>query len=180
MAKTFDELINTRQSCRSFSGKPVEKEKLEQLIEAVRLTPSACNSQPWRLITVTGEKAEPVREALQLMGRNKFTQDCPAFTVFIERPATLKQGIAEKLGSQKFAQLDVGAAISYYTLKANDLGLDTCILGWFDEKKIVKTFNLPKNEKARLIVATGYAVDGYELREKVRKDTSEIAEFVCD
>ena len=60
MAKTFDELINTRQSCRSFNGQPVEKEKLEELVKAVRLTPSACNSQPWRLRVVSGAKAPPV------------------------------------------------------------------------------------------------------------------------
>ncbi len=178
MAKSFDELINTRQSCRSFNGQPVEREKLEELVKAVRITPSACNSQPWRLIVVSGEKAQPVREALQLMGRNKFTSECPSFCIFIEKPATLKAGIAEKLGSQKFAQLDVGAAISYYTLKATDLGLQTCILGWFDEKKLIKTFDIPKSEKVRLVVATGYAVDGYELREKVRKDVSEFAEFI--
>lgn len=178
MAKTFDELINTRQSCRSFSTKEVEAEKLKELAEAVRLTPSACNSQPWRLLVVSGEKAKPVKEALQLMGRNKFTEECPSFTIFVERPAKLKEGIAEKLGSQKFAQLDVGAAISYYTLKATELGLATCILGWFDEKKLVKAFDIPKNEKVRLVVATGYAVDGYELREKIRKDLNEIAEFL--
>ena len=178
MAYSFDELINTRQSCRSYSDKPVEKEKLEELVKAVRLTPSACNSQPWKLFVVTGEKSRFVKDALQLMGRNKFTEDCPAFTVFVEKPATLKAGIAEMVSSQKFAQLDVGAAVSYYTLKATDLGLQTCILGWFDEKKLSNALGLSKSEKVRLVVATGYAVDGYELREKVRKDVSEFVDFI--
>lgn len=178
MAKTFDELINTRQSCRSYSGREVEKEKLEELVKAVRLTPSACNSQPWKLYVVTGERTREIKDALQLMGRNRFTEECPAFTVFVEKPATLKEGIAEKMGSQKFAQLDVGAAISYYTLKATDLGLQTCILGWFDEKKLTKALGLSKSEKVRLVVATGYAVDGYEIRENVRKDISDFVEFI--
>lgn len=178
MAKSFDEIIGTRQSCRSFCDKPVEREKLEQLVNTVRLTPSACNSQPWRLIFTQGEKARLVKDAVQLDGRNKFTEECPVLTVFVEEKATLARGVAVKMDSQKFAQLDIGAAVSYYTLKATDLGLSTCILGWFDEEKLNKDLGISDDEKVRLVVATGYAVDGYELREKVRKDVSDFAEFI--
>ena len=178
MAKNFDEIIASRQSCRSYCDKPVEKEKLEKLVEAVRVAPSACNSQPWKLIVVTGEKTRLVKDAVQLDGRNKFTEPCTAFTIFVEQKATLAKGVAVKINNQAFAQFDIGAAVSYYTLKANDLGLQTCILGWFDEEKINKDFGISPDEKVRLVVATGYAVDGYELRDKVRKDVSEFVDFI--
>ena len=78
----FMELALRRESCRDFSEKPVEKEKLEAVMQAARLAPSACNSQPWSFTAVTGARtAKAVAKCLQGMGMNKFTDRCPAFIV---------------------------------------------------------------------------------------------------
>ena len=175
--ENFMDLMTRRQSCRNFNGERVEREKLEQLVEAVRLSPSACNAQPWKLIMATGETAKAVRECVQEAGRNKFTDNCPAFAVIIEEHAVLKPAVAEKFHSQAFAQMDIGIATAHYCLAATDLGLSTCILGWMNEEKLKNALGIASEKRVRLVLATGYAADDEIIREKNRKPIAEIAEY---
>lgn len=175
--ENFMDLMTRRQSCRNFNGECVEREKLEQLVEAFRLSPSACNAQPWKLIMATGETAKTVRECVQEAGRNKFTDNCPAFAVIIEEHAVLKPAIAEKFHSQAFAQMDIGIATAHYCLAATDLGLSTCILGWMNEEKLKNALGIASEKRVRLVLATGYAADDEIIREKNRKPIAEIAEY---
>lgn len=175
--ENFMDLMTRRQSCRNFNGERVEREKLEQLVEAVRLSPSACNAQPWKLIMATGETAKAVRECVQEAGRNKFTDNCPAFAVIIEEHAVLKPAIAEKFHSQAFAQMDIGIATAHYCLAATDMGLSTCILGWMNEEKLKNALGIASEKRVRLVLATGYAADDEIIREKNRKPIAEIAEY---
>lgn len=173
----FTALLRRRQSCRSFAERAVEPEKLQALVSAFRLSPSACNAQPWRVIVATGETAKQVRTAVQMDGRNRFTDSCPAFAVLVEEPAVLKPAIAEKFQSQAFAQIDMGLATAHYCLAATALGLDTCILGWLDEEKLKSDLQIEPEKRVRLVIATGYAAEGTPVREKVRKPLAEMAEF---
>lgn len=175
--ENFENFMTRRQSCRNFNGEPVEREKLEALVEAVRLSPSACNAQPWRVIMATGETAKLVRESVQEGGRNKFTDNCPAFAVMVEEHATLKPAVAEKFHSQAFAQIDIGIATAHYCLAATDLGLSTCILGWMNEERLKENLGIAPEKRVRLVLATGYAAADDELRVKKRKTTEEMAEF---
>lgn len=175
--ENFMDLMTRRQSCRNFNGECVEREKLEQLVEAFRLSPSACNAQPWKLIMATGETAKTVRECVQEAGRNKFTDNCPAFAVIIEEHAVLKPAVAEKFHSQAFAQMDIGIATAHYCLTATDLGLSTCILGWMNEEKLKNALGIASEKRVRLVLATGYAADDEIIREKNRKPIAEIAEY---
>lgn len=175
--ENFMDLMTRRQSCRNFNGEDVEREKLEQLVEAFRLSPSACNAQPWKVIVATGENAKQVRECVQEAGRNKFTDNCPAFAVIVEEHAVLKPAVAEKFHSQAFAQIDIGIATAHYCLAATDLGLSTCILGWMNEEKLKSALQIAPEKTVRLVLATGYAAADDTLREKKRKPTNEIAEF---
>ncbi len=175
--QNFTELIHVRQSCRNFDTRPVEREKLEQLVEAFRLSPSACNAQPWKIIVATGETAKAVRACVQEGGRNKFTDNCPAFAVLVEETAVLKPAVAEKFHSQAFAQMDIGIATAHYCLAATDLGLSTCILGWMNEEKLKSALGVAPEKPVRLVLATGYAAPEDTIREKKRKAVSEIADF---
>ena len=88
--ESFIELARRRQSCRRYDRRPVEPEKLEACIEAARLSPSACNSQPWGFTVVTRPVLLPeVAACVQQLGINAFTADCPAFVVVTEEKATL-------------------------------------------------------------------------------------------
>lgn len=175
--ESFLDLERRRQSCRRFSPREVEQENLKQLAEAVRLCPSACNSQPWHVIFATGETAKAVRAGVQVDGSNPFAETCPAFAVLVEEPAVLKPAVAEKFGSQAFAQIDLGIATAHYCLAATDLGLSTCVLGWIDEAALQTALGVSPERRIRLVIATGYAEAGAKIREKTRKPLSEIAEF---
>ena len=73
----LEELYLRRQSCRAFSEKPVDDGLIKEICRLALLSPSACNSQPWKLIAVTGEKAKELAKGLQDLGMNKFATDAP-------------------------------------------------------------------------------------------------------
>lgn len=174
----FMTLLKFRQSCRNYDGRPVEKEKLQKCLDAATLSPSACNSQPWKFYVATDASAQKVRECVEKEGRNKFADNCPAFTVVVEQPATLKPAIAKSVAPQKYAQMDVGLSVAHYCLEAADIGLSTCIIGWMDEEKLKSFLNLADGEIIRLVIATGYADKDDKIREKTRKPQAETVMFV--
>ncbi len=148
----FEELINQRQSCRKFSDTPVEKEKLEKIAEMARLSPSACNSQPWRMHIVRGDCAERFSSYLRDFGMNGFTKNVTTFIAVSELNAKLKPGSKLKYDNDHFVKYDVGQFIAYITLAAQELGLATCILGWLNNKKLLKFSKLKKGNGATLLL----------------------------
>lgn len=173
----FFTLIQQRESCRNYNGNPVEREKLAACLNAARLAPSACNSQPYHFTAVL----EPglvsrVAACTQSMGMNKFTSQCPAFVVVTEEKANLSARIGALVKSQEYASIDIGIATAHFCLAATEQGLSTCILGWFDEKTVKSVLNIPSKKRVRLVIAVGYAATG-ALREKKRKPLEELAEF---
>ncbi|NLX93315.1 MAG: NAD(P)H nitroreductase [Clostridiales bacterium] len=174
----FFELIAKRESCRNYSEKKVEREKLEKCIEAARLAPSACNSQPWSFTAVDSPEFAPqVAKCLQEMGMNKFTDNCPAFVIIAEEKATLSARVGGKVKNQDYAPIDIGLATAQLCLAATDQGLSTCIMGWFNESKLKELLDISKEKRIRLVIAVGYAVDE-ELRQKSRKSLEDIARFM--
>ena len=176
MSDYFD-LIQRRESCRSYDPKPVEREKLERCVEAARLSPSACNSQPWRYLIVTNPAlAEKLRPCVQGLGMNAFADRCPAFAVVLEEKAALKAVVAARFKDQNFAPIDIGLSVSQFCYAATEQGLSTCILGWLNEEKIRTLFELPQGTRVRLVLCVGYASGG-ALREKKRKPLEAISKF---
>lgn len=173
----FSDHAAKRQSCRAFSDKPIEREKLLKCVEAARLTPSACNSQPWRVLVVVDPaiRAE-VAKATQQLGLNDYTDGAQAFFVVLETYAKLMPKVASISDSQIFAKGDLGAFTYALTLEAEALGLGTCILGMFDRPKLLELLKIPAGESVFLVVAVGYpAKDG--VRAKSRKPLEEIHVF---
>lgn len=171
-------LINKRESCRNYSDKKVEKEKLITCIEAARLAPSACNSQPWSFVIVNNPNLSPVIAKLtQEMGMNKFTDKCPAFIVVCEEPAVMSAKIGGMVKKQQYAQMDIGLATANICLCATEQGLSTCILGWFNEKEVKNKLNIPKNKRIRLIIAVGYS-NTETVRKKVRKNIDDMMTYL--
>jgi len=176
----FSELIKLRQSVRRYAERPVEDEKLQQLVEAVRLAPSASNSQPWTLIMVTEPELKGrVAEATysKLVSFNKFVPQAPVMAVLVlEKPKMITQ-LGAALKGREFPLIDIGVAASHFCLQAAELGLGTCMLGWFDEKKVRKLLAIPKNKRIGLLITLGYAIDGYRTRPKIRKETEEMSRY---
>lgn len=164
----FQELILARQSCRSYDEtREVEEEKLQALLEAVRLAPSACNGQPYHLTVCRGEKAKEVAKATQSMGMNKFASQAPVLIVISEEDYVKTAALGAKLKGNDYRSIDIGIAAAYLTSTATELGLSTCILGWLDEGKLRQICGLSK--PVRLVITVGYPKDD-TLRTKKRKD----------
>lgn len=173
----FHELINLRQSVRRYSPQPVEREKLEKCLEAARLAPSASNTQPWHFIMV---EQEPLRTEVAkatfsgVVSFNKFTLQAPVMVVLLmEKPRMLNQ-VAQKLKNKEWSLMDIGIVAEHFCLQAAELGLGTCMLGWFDEGKIRKLLDIPKDKTVALCISFGYPAEEYPLRRKIRKNVDEI------
>ena len=179
--KDFYTLAGIRESCRHYAAKPVEKEKLIALVEAARLSPSACNSQPWSFVVVQGpSRCSRVAKCLQDRRMNKFTDECPAFIIVVEEPARLISRIRDAVPSEQiYAPVDIGIAAAHICLQATDLGLSTCIMGWFDQTALREAAGLPGDKPIRLVIGVGYAADE-KLREKVRKPLADLLQYVND
>jgi nitroreductase len=175
----FQELAERRYSCRSYMDAPVEREKLVACVEAARMSPSACNSQPWGFVVVDDKAlAKEVSECLRdkVLPINGFTRNCNAFIIVVEESANLSSKLGGKFKDQEFAQMDIGITALSVCLNASDLGLGTCIIGWFDEKRLTKMFSIPSGKRIRLIISIGYPTDD-AARPKVRKPLEEKIHF---
>jgi len=176
----LSELISLRQSVRKYKNQPVERDKIEQLIKAVHLAPSACNSQPWKLIIVDDPdlKNEVARATFsKTVSFNKFALEAPVIAVLVIEKAKLIARVGGGIKSQEYPQYDIGIAAGNFCLQATELGLGTCMIGWFNEKKIQELLHIPKNRKVGLVITLGYAPDGYKQRKKIRKPVNEICGF---
>ena len=171
----FQDLILTRQSCRGYdSEKAVEEEKLMAVLEAVRLSPSACNGQPYHFTVCRGEKARKAAEATQGMGMNKFATQAPVVIVISEMPYVKTAALGAKMKGNDYRSIDIGIAAAYLTAAATDQGLSTCILGWLDNEKLQKICNI--SGTVRLVITLGYPNDD-TIRQKKRKDLSELVGY---
>ena len=171
----FMEIAQTRQSCRSYEqGREVEQEKLDSILEAVRLAPSACNGQPYHLTVCRGEAAAQVAAACMGMGMNKFAANAPVLIVISEMPYVKSAAFGAKVKGNDYRSIDIGIAAAYLTAEAAAQGLGSCILGWLDDDKIRKICDL--SYPVRLVVTLGYPAD--ELRSKKRKELSELVSEV--
>ena len=172
----FLEIAKQRQSCRAYDeGREVEEEKLNAILEAARIAPSACNGQPYKLTVCRGKAAEEVALACRGLGMNKFAIQAPVCIVVSEMPYVKSAAMGAKVKGNDYRSIDIGIVAAYLTAEATAQGLSTCILGWLDDDKLRKTCGL--EYPARLVITLGYAKEGDKLRDKKRKDLDELVSY---
>ena len=173
----FMEIALRRQSCRSYDPqRQVEDEKLCAVLEAARLSPSACNGQPYHFTVCRGESAKAVAAATMGAGMNKFASQAPVAIVVSEEPYCKSAALGAKLKKNDYRSIDIGIAVSYLTSEAAAQGLSTCILGWLDDEKIRTICGL--SHPVRLVITLGYAAEGDKLRTKKRKELTELVTWM--
>lgn len=173
----FTEIALARQSCRSFDeNRPVEEEKLQTIMAAARLAPSACNSQPYHFTVCRGALAKEVGKATMDLGMNKFVSQASVLIVISEENYGKSAAVGAKVKNNDFRSIDIGIATAYLTAEATAQGLSTCILGWLNDSKIRKLCNL--EQTTRLVIALGYAKEGDPLRTKKRKDMEDLVTWL--
>ncbi len=173
----FTEVAQNRYSCRSYDAeRQIEDEKIKAIFESTILSPSACNSQPYHFTICKGEKAKDVAKATQSMGMNKFASDAPVMIVISESNYNKTAALGSKVKGNDYRSIDIGIATAYLTAEAAAQGLGTCILGWFDDKKIRKICGI--GNPVRLVVSLGYAKEGSAVPVKKRKVYEEMVSEV--
>lgn len=173
----FSEIANARQSCRSYDAeRKVEQEKLKAVLEAGRLSPSACNGQPYHITVCHGEAAAAVAKTVCGMGMNKFAANAPIMLVISEEDYVASAAFGARVKGNDYRSIDIGILSAYLTAEATAQGLSTCILGWFDDKRIREICGLEKS--VRLVITLGYADEKDRLREKKRKPLEELVKEI--
>jgi nitroreductase len=148
------EAIEERRSIRAYQDKPIPREKLEKILEAGRLAPSARNIEPWHFIVVTDKEKKKILSK----GRYaKFVAEAPIAIV----------ACGNKKTSPDWYAIDVALAVENMVLTAINEGLSTCCVGSFDEKEVKAALKIPENFEALIILPIGYQREKLDLSSKV-------------
>ena len=180
-SKVLD-IIKDRFSVRHYLDKPIEDEQLQQILEAARLAPSASNSQPWHFYVVKDQQKIKALSAEMPLGSalvsNSFIAEAPVVIVATAGPIDLLHKAMSFIVNRKWYHLDLGIAIEHMVLTAWELGIGSCWIGWFDEKKVRALLAIPNNQEVVAFLTLGYSKEGRLPFPKHRKRMEEIVKFV--
>ena len=172
----FSELVLKRQSDRKYAPKMVDRADVVKCLEAARMAPSACNSQPWKFIVVDDKaKLAELSEAAIGLGMNKFTVQVPVLVAVVQEPMNMEAKAGSVVKDKDYSMMDLGMAVEHFCLQAAELGLGTCIMGWFDEKRIKRLLGVPRNRRIQLLISLGYP--DAPTRAKVRKPLEQMSSW---
>lgn len=175
-------IIRGRYSVRSYADRPVEDEKLNLILEAARLAPSASNSQPWHFYVVRDKKKIGTLSGKMPIGSqiviNSFIAQAPVVVVATAGPVDFLHRVASFIINKRWYYVDVAIALEHMVLTAWELGIGSCWVGWFDEKKIRSFLNIAKNEEVIAMLTLGYPGEGSVFTSKIRKSMKEIVKFI--
>ncbi len=153
------DLIRHRKSVRDFLDRPVDREKVMMCLEAARLAPSACNSQPWKFVVVDDRqlKNRLCRAAFSgIYSVNSFCKMAPVIVVVVSEKSKFLARISGMFRGIKYYLIDIGIASEHFVLQAEELGLGTCWIGWFNERAVKSILNIPQLKKIDILIALGY------------------------
>lgn len=174
----LSKVMHTRRSVREYINKPVEQEKLREVISAAQLAPSWKNSQVSRYYVVTGEeKLAEVKNALSPYNQKNMA-DAPALIVtaiVLNRSGYEKDGTPTNELGNGWGFYDCGLQSMNLLLKATELGLSTLVMGIRDNKKIKKILGIPETEAVVSVIGVGYS--NAEPAMPKRKEIDDIAKF---
>jgi nitroreductase len=165
------EAVQQRRSIRSYEAAPIPKEKLEKVLEAGRLAPSASNIQPWRFIVVTDSDK-----------RKKLAEGGMYAKFLVESPIVIV-GCGDQEASPKWFMVDVTIAMQNMVLTATSEGLGTCWVGSFDESQVKDLLNIPKNFRIVALLSLGYPQEKLDIGRKIltgirpRKELEKIVSY---
>ena len=176
---SFLKLTSERFSVRKYKRTRVEREKILRCLEAVRLTPSACNSQPWHFVVVDDPdqvSALAEKTTLPLSKLNRFVEGAPVIVAVVAEKPVFSAQIGGLIKKKPYYLMDIGMAAEHFCLQAAEEGLGTCMLGWFNEKAVKKYLSVPSERSIPLLITLGYP--GKEIPPaKIRAKLEDIYSF---
>lgn len=175
----LEELYLKRQSTREYADRPIPEKTLEEICRLAVLAPSAVNSQPYRLHVISGDRAKEFAHCVQPDGAGLWTSGCAAF-IAIEQGEGFRRTMPDGTVAVKadFVPYDIGIMTAYLVLAAEHFGVQSCILGRRDESAIARFLGLGQTARFPLVVALGYAAEGYPVRRKTRRPLAESCNFI--
>lgn len=164
------EAVLKRRSVRSFKDREVSRETLEDIMESVRMAPSASNRQDWEFVLVDDGT---IREKLyRAASKQTFVQEAPVVVA----------GVATKPNDMMSCEVNAGTvdlsiALDHLTLRAAEEGLGTCWIGAFDQEKTKDILNIPDGHKVIALMPLGYPETGLKQKKKQRKNLDEVVNY---
>jgi nitroreductase len=155
------EAINTRRSIRAYKSAHIPSEKIEKLLEAARLAPSAANRQNWKFVVIDDGG---IKKDLAKACNNQ---------AFVSTASHVIAGVVDP--AQKWHQVDISIALEHIVLEAVELGLGTCWIGAFDGDEVKKLLKIPQEKKVVALITVGYPSESPPSRP--RKQIAEIAAY---
>jgi len=174
------DLLKHRISIRDFLDRPVERKEIMMCLEAARLAPSACNSQPWKFIVVDDRQLKDKLGDAAFRGiysMNSFCKMAPVMVVVVSEKSKFSARIGGMFRGTKYYLIDIGVAIEHFVLQAEDLGLGTCWIGWFNERAVKSVLEIPNRKKIDILIALGYYDREKTSSEHSREPIDKIASF---
>ncbi len=178
-ATAFQKILRGRRSIRRFLPTPVEPEKLRACLEAARLAPSAHNAQPWRFVVVDDPALKDRLAAAAFSGiysGSKFAAQAPIIIVLLAKRGLLAHHLGGRIQNVQYHLIDIGIAGEHIVLQAEELGLATCWMGWFNYRRVRKVLRIPRQFKVVAMMPIGYA-EKRPRREPPRRTFEEVVAF---
>jgi nitroreductase len=158
MVSPLDQIIASRHSVRAYDGRPVTQDQIRALCEAARMAPSACNSQTWRFVVVTRPEtiSRICRDAMRPVIPNRWLSQAPLLIVGCAKLDIVANRIGSRITGTEYYQIDMGIAMEHMVLKATELGLGSCWIGWFKEERLRQILSIPSRIKICALLAVGH------------------------
>lgn len=154
----FGRLVAARFSCRAYRPDAVPRAMLEQILEAARLAPSACNRQPWRFIVATDAalRARLLDTGILPGLRMTWAAEAPVLLVLGVTKSLITHRVAPLLSHVDYPLIDLGIAGEHAVLQATELGLGTCWIGWIRPKEVRRIVGWPADVTPQALITVGW------------------------
>jgi nitroreductase len=169
-------LIEARTSVRRYDERPVSEADVLSLLEAACQAPSADNAQPWRFVAIIDAAArdELARACFSgIFSPTRFAARAPLIVALCAERATLVEA-GKAIKDRAMYQLDCGIAGEHLVLRAAELGLGTCWIGWFNRRAARRVLRAPFHVQVVCLISVGYPQAGMERRRRVRRPLSSV------
>lgn len=155
----FLKLAAARRSVRRYRPDPVGRDKLDLCLEAARLAPSACNSQPCRFVVIDDPELKEKFCSAAFTGvysATKFAAAAPVIVAVVSDRGKLSAWLGNQILDTNFRLVDIGIAAEHFVLAAAEQGLGTCWIGWFNPKPAAKALGLAHGKRVEILISVGY------------------------
>lgn len=164
------EAIERRRSVRSYEDREVARSTLEDIMESVRMAPSASNRQDWKFVLVDEDSVKD--QLYKAANEQSFVREAPVVIAGVATEPEEKMSCEVKAGT-----VDLSIALDHLTLRAAEEGLGTCWIGAFDQEKVKEILEIPGDHKVIALMPLGYPTYDLTAENKRRKNLEEITSY---